>query len=163
KTICAAIILLAAAVQAHAQSASTPSQKGNPVSTASPDVVKSLAPTGKLRVAINLGNSVLAQGTPDKPTGITPELARELGKRPNVPAERTPYEAAGKAFESVKAGKTDVLFLAIEPVRAAEIAFTAPYVLIEGVYMVPKGSSIQSPADVDKSGVRIAVGKASAY
>lgn len=163
KIIFAAIMTLAGTLLVHAQSPGNPSQKGNSVSTASPAVVKSLAPTGKLRVAINLGNSVLAQGTPDKPTGITPELARELGKRLNVPVEMTTYDAAGKAFESVKAGKTDVLFLAIEPVRAAEIAFTAPYVLIEGVYMVPKDSSLKAVSDVDKPGIRIAVGKASAY
>jgi polar amino acid transport system substrate-binding protein len=55
------------------------------------------------------------------------------------------------------------VFLAIEPVRAAEIAFTAPYVIIEGVYMVPKNSALKTVADVDREGVRIAVNKASAY
>ena len=125
--------------------------------------VKSLAPTGKLRVAINLGNIVLAQGTPDAPRGVTPELARELARRLGVPVELSTFDAAGKAFEAVKAGKIDIVFLAIEPVRAAEIAFTAPYVIIEGVYMVPKESSLQTPADVDSEGVRIAVNKNSAY
>ena len=42
------------------------------------DVLKELAPTGTLRASINLGNIVLAQGTPDAPSGVTPELAREL-------------------------------------------------------------------------------------
>ena len=55
------------------------------------------------------------------------------------------------------------MFLAIEPVRAAEIAFSAPYVIIEGVYMVPKTSSLQTPADVDNPGVRVSVNKNSAY
>src|SRR5262249_62133412 len=54
-------------------------------------------------------------------------------------------------------------FLAIEPVRAAEIAFTAPYVIIEGNYMVPADSPLRTPADVDRAGVRIAVAKGSAY
>src|SRR5207247_472668 len=57
----------------------------------------------------------------------------------------------------------DIAFLAIEPVRAAEINFTAPYVLIEGTYMVPVGSALKSVADVDRAGVRIAVAKGSAY
>jgi polar amino acid transport system substrate-binding protein len=138
-------------------------QKGTIVSTVSPDIVKSLSPTGKLRVAINLGNMVLAQGTPDAPRGITPGLARELARRLNVPHELICFDAAGKVFEAVKAGKVDVVFLAIEPVRAAEIAFTAPYVIIEGVYMVPKFSSLQTVADVDSEGVRIAVNTGSAY
>jgi polar amino acid transport system substrate-binding protein len=127
------------------------------------DVMKDLAPTGTLRASINLGNIVLAQGTPDNPSGITPELARALAKRLGVPCKLTCFDAAGKAFEAIKAGEVDVIFLAIEPVRAAEIEFTAPYVIIEGCYMVRDGSPIASPADVDKPGVRIGVNKASAY
>jgi polar amino acid transport system substrate-binding protein len=138
-------------------------QKGFTVSTAPTDVVKSLAPTGKLRVSINLGNPVLAQGTPDAPSGVTVDLARELSRRLDVPADLACFDAAGKAFEAVKAGKIDIVFLAIEPVRAAEIAFTTPYVIIEGVYMVPKTSSLQTVSDVDSEGVRIGVNKNSAY
>jgi polar amino acid transport system substrate-binding protein len=158
RTILAVALALAAAVApGHAQ---TPSQKGT---TVSPEVLKDLAPSGVLRASINLGNIVLAQGTPENPTGVTPELARELGKRLGVPVELSCFDAAGKAFEAMKAGKVDIVFLAIEPVRAAEIEFTAPYVIIEGVYMVRQDSPLKSPADVDKAGIRIGVNKASAY
>ena len=133
------------------------------MSTVSPDVLKDLAPTGTLRASINLGNIVLAQGTSENPSGITPELARELARRLGVPVALSCFDAAGKAFEAMKAGKVDIVFLAIEPVRAAEIEFTAPYVIIEGVYMVPKGSALHTPADVDQPGIRIGVNKASAY
>jgi polar amino acid transport system substrate-binding protein len=129
----------------------------------SPEVLKELAPTGTLRASINLGNIVLAQGTADAPTGVTPELARELGKRLGVPVQLKAFDAAGKAFEALKAGQVDIVFLAIEPVRAADIEFTAPYVIIEGCYVVPKESALKSPADVDKPGIRIGVNKASAY
>jgi polar amino acid transport system substrate-binding protein len=129
----------------------------------SPDVLKDLAPTGTLRASINLGNIVLAQGTPDNPGGVTPELARELAKRLGVPSALTCFDAAGKAFDAMKAGQVDIVFLAIEPVRAAEIAFTAPYVIIEGCYVVPKDSARQSPADVDTAGTRIGVNVNSAY
>ena len=134
------------------------------MATVSPDVVESLAPTGTLRAGINLGNIVLAQTLPDGQLGgVSVELARELGRRLSVPVELKPFDAAGKSFEAMKAGSLDILFLAIEPVRAAEVEFSAPYVIIEGVYMVPKDSSIQSVAEVDREGVRIAVNKASAY
>src|SRR6202030_3250070 len=73
------------------------------------------------------------------------------------------FDAAGKTFEGLKAGALDVAFLAIEPVRAAEVEFTAPYVLIEGVYLVPKDSPLKTVADVDRDGVRIGVNKDSAY
>ena len=129
----------------------------------SPAVLKDLAPTGTLRASINLGNIVLANGTPDNPGGITPALARELAKRLGVPCKLTCFDAAGKAFDAMKAGEADIVFLAIEPVRAAEIEFTAPYVIIEGCYIVPKDSALKSPADVDKPGIRVGVNQRSAY
>jgi polar amino acid transport system substrate-binding protein len=135
------------------------------VNPPSSDVVKEFAPTGTLRVAINLGNSVLVQTDPATglPVGITPELARDLARRLGLPHKLITFDGAGKVFEAIKRGEIDIAFLAIEPVRAAEIEFTAPYVIIEGVYMVPKDSALKSVADVDRSGVRIAVNKGSAY
>ena len=135
------------------------------MSTVSADVVKDLAPTGKLRAAINLGNMVLAQkdAASGELGGVTVDLARELGRRLAVPVELVPFDAAGKVFEALKSGAWDIAFLAIEPVRAAEISFTAPYVIIEGVYMVPADSPLRAVADVDREGVRIAVNKGSAY
>jgi polar amino acid transport system substrate-binding protein len=156
----AAVSALAGILAAVTPSSAQTPQRGSMVS---PDVLKDLAPTGTLRVSINLGNIVLAQGAPEKPTGVTPELARELGKRLGVPVALTTFDAAGKAFEAMKAGKVDIVFLAIEPVRAAEIEFTAPYVIIEGCYVVPKDSPLKTPADVDQPGIRIGVNKASAY
>ena len=127
-------------------------------------VLKDLAPTGCLRAGINLGNSVLAQkDEAGKPKGITPELSYELGKRLGVPVELVAFEAAGKVFEAIKSRSVDIAFVANEPVRAAEIEFTAPYVLIYGNYMVPNDSALKTVADVDKPGIRIAVGVNSAY
>jgi polar amino acid transport system substrate-binding protein len=139
-------------------------QEGAAVSPLSSDLVKEFAPSGTLKAAINQGNSVLAQKGPNgEAQGITVDLARELAKRLGVPVELVIFDAAGKAFEALKAGKTDIGFLAIEPVRAAEVDFTAPYVLIEGTYMVPKDSALQKIEDVDKPGVRIGVNRNSAY
>src|SRR6185312_1448371 len=119
---------------------------------APPNVVKELAPNGKLRAAINFGNSVLAQKDPagGEPRGVSADLARELAKRLGVPIEFVTYEAAGKVFDAVKTGAWDIAFVAIEPVRAAEIEFSAAYVIIEGTYMVPKDSPLKTIADVDK-------------
>ncbi len=128
------------------------------------DVVKEFAPSGRLRAAINQGNSVLAQKGPNgEALGITVELARELAKRLGVPVELVIFDAAGKAFEALRSGQTDIGFLAIEPVRAADVDFSGPYVIIEGVYMVPKDSPLKTVGDVDRAGVRIAVNKGSAY
>jgi polar amino acid transport system substrate-binding protein len=130
-----------------------------------PNVVTDLAPSGKLRAAINFGNPVLAQRDPatHAPRGVTAELARALAQRLGVPVEFVAFDAAGKVFEAAKAGAWDVAFLAIDPVRAADIDFTAPYVVIEGIYVVPSNSSLHKVEDVDRDGVRVAVGQGSAY
>ena len=126
-------------------------------------IAEDLAPTGVLRASINLGNPVLAQGTPSAPTGVTVAIARELGSRLGLPVDLICFDAARKSFEAMTAGRADICFLAIEPAREAEVAFTAPYVVIEGVFAVPQGSPIATIADVDRAGVRIGVKEGSAY
>jgi polar amino acid transport system substrate-binding protein len=130
-----------------------------------PTVLHDLAPTGKVRAAINVGNAVLAQrdATTGQPKGVSIDLARELGRRLGVGVELVPFDAAGKVFAALATGAWDVAFLAIDPQRAAEIAFTAPYVIIEGAYMVRGDSPLRANADVDRPGVRVAVGRGSAY
>jgi polar amino acid transport system substrate-binding protein len=126
-------------------------------------ITEDLAPTGTLRASINLGNPVLAQGTPTAPTGVTVDMARELGARLGMPVELVCFDAARKSFEAMTTGQADICFLAVEPARAAEVAFTAPYVVIEGVFVVPQDSPITRTADVDRAGVRIGVNSGSAY
>jgi polar amino acid transport system substrate-binding protein len=128
-------------------------------------VRKELAPSGKLRAAINFGNPVLAQrdSATGQARGVSVDIAYELGTRLDVAVELVAFDAAGKVFEALKAGVWDVAFLAIDPKRATEIDFTAPYVIIEGGYLVPAGSPLRTIGDVDRPGVRIAVGNGSAY
>jgi polar amino acid transport system substrate-binding protein len=126
-------------------------------------VAVDLAPGGTLRAAINLGNPVLAQGTAAAPTGVAVDIAREIGARLGLPVELACFDAARDSFAAVTTGRTDICFLAIEPARAAEVTFTAPYVLIEGVYAVSEQSPLVAVADVDRPGVRIGVKRGSAY
>ncbi len=130
-----------------------------------PGARSELAPTGTLRAAINFGNLVLAQKDPatGEARGVSVDLARELGRRLGVPVALVTYDAAGKVFDALQAGAWDVAFLAIDPARAAGIAFTAPYVVIEGTYLVPVDSPLRTVEEVDRPGVRIAVGLKSAY
>ena len=129
-----------------------------------PDALRELAPTGKLRAAINFGNGVLAQRGPSgEPRGISADLSTELAKRLGVPVEFITREAAGKVFEALSENIVDVGFIAIEPARATQVEFTPPYVLIDGTYMVRKDSALKDVGDVDKPGVRIGVGLASVY
>ncbi|MEI7611898.1 MAG: ABC transporter substrate-binding protein [Betaproteobacteria bacterium] len=129
----------------------------------SPAYRAQLAPSGTLHAAINLGNSVLAQANSGELSGISVDLARELGRRLDVPVEFVVFDAAGKVFDALKSGAWDIAFLAIDPARAVDIYFTAPYVIIEGTYLVPMASPLQRIEDVDRSGIRVSVGNKSAY
>ena len=131
----------------------------------SPAVRSELAPTGKLRAGINHGNFLLVNKAPagGAPSGVAPDLARELGRRAGVPVEFVSYDQAGKLAEGVRVGAWDIAFLGNEPQRANEIAFSAAYLEIEATYLVPAGSPIRSMSDVDRAGVRIAVADKAAY
>ena len=131
----------------------------------SPDLVRAFAPTGVLRAAINLGNPLLVALNPDngKPFGLSIDLAHQWAQQLGVPVEHKIVDKAAQAVALVADGEADIGFFAVDPKRAADIAFTAPYLLIEGSYLVPAGSAIGSNAEVDRDGVRVVVGKGSAY
>jgi polar amino acid transport system substrate-binding protein len=123
-----------------------------------------LAPSGRLRVGLNLQNFLLVGRDPAGGyRGIVIDLAEELGRLAGLELEFVPFDAAGKLAEGVRAGAWDVAFLAAEPQRAKEIAFTPAYLEIEATYLVPAGSAIGSIAEVDRTGVRIAAAEKSAY
>jgi polar amino acid transport system substrate-binding protein len=130
-----------------------------------PDILRDLAPTGVLRAGINFGNPVLAQRDPatGQPRGVSVDLAHELGRQLDVGVELVSFDAAGKLFDGLKSGAWDIAFMAIDPVRSAEILFTAPYLVIEGTYMVQRRSTFATVEDVDRENVRIAIGSGGAY
>ncbi|HSU76836.1 MAG TPA: ABC transporter substrate-binding protein [Burkholderiales bacterium] len=127
------------------------------------DVVRDIAPSGRLRVAMNYGNSVLVQRVGNEPRGVSPDIARELARRLGVPLDFIAYDAAGKVTADATRGAWDIAFVARDPERAKEIEFTAPYVIIEGAYLVPENSPLKANEEVDRPGVRISVSRGSAY
>lgn len=131
-----------------------------------PAVAKAeLTPTGKLRVALNLSNFLLINPGPAgaQPTGIVPDLAKEIGRRLDVPVEFTGYPSPGKVADAATTGVWDIAFLGAEPARANVIDFTAAYLEIQATYLLPPGSPIKTQADVDREGVRISISARSAY
>ena len=125
----------------------------------------SLAPSGTLRAAINFGNPVLAQRDPasGEPRGVSAALTRALAERLGVRLQFVPFDGAGAVTAAAARGEWDVAFLAIDPARAEGIDFTAPYVRIEGTYLVADASPIQTVAEVDRPGVEIMVDHGAAY
>jgi len=123
-----------------------------------------LAPTGRLRAAINFGNPVLAQRLPGgEPGGVSAALARELARRLALPLDFVTFETAGKVVDALADDSWDIAFLALDPLRAEQISYTAPYVVIEGTYLVRADAQFQQVTDLDRAGVRIAVGLGAAY
>ena len=124
----------------------------------SPAVRTDLAPTGKLRAAINYGNFILA--TKDKATGesrgvaidLTQEIARGLG----VPVELVAYDSVAVMGDAAPTGTWDIAFLGSDPVREKIMSFTAAYLEIEATYLVPGASAPRTAAEVDRAGVRVA-------
>lgn len=128
-------------------------------------IQKAFAPSGVLRASINTGNPILArmnQGT-QIPYGVSIDLAHELAKELELPLELVVFDAAGKSVEAVTHEKADVGFFAVDPLRGQGISFTAPYVLIEGAYLVKNESALQNNSEVDRAGTQVVVGKGSAY
>ncbi|GJG94718.1 ABC transporter substrate-binding protein [Cupriavidus pauculus] len=132
--------------------------------TADADARAQLTGTGKMRVAINLGNPILASRASNGDLqGVSVDLAREAARRLGVTPDLIAFQSAGSVVEAVKSKQVDLAFVAIDPVRGADIDYTAPYVIIEGAYLVRNDSTLQRNEDVDRSGTRVVVGKGSAY
>jgi polar amino acid transport system substrate-binding protein len=151
RSFCAAVVLLLAGCAASTQ--------GPPAAA-----VAELGASGKLRAAINFGNPILAsRGPGGEPRGLSVDLAREAARRLGLDLELVLFESAGSVVEGVKTGGVDLAFVAIDPVRAADMEYTAPYVIIEGAYLVGDDSPLQRNDEIDRPGTRIAVGRGSAY
>jgi polar amino acid transport system substrate-binding protein len=129
------------------------------------EVAGKFLPTGRLRAAINLGNPVLAKRDPGSgsPVGVSIDLADNFAKRLGVDIEFVLFDSAGKSVEAVTREEADIGFFAVDPSRGQGIAFTPPYLLIEGCYLVRQDSKIRSNEEVDSPEHRVVVGKGSAY
>ena len=148
----AAVALLAAAAQALAQGA------------APPDAVRDLAPTGKLRAAINFGNGVLAQkGPAGEPNGITPDLARALGQAARR-AGRVRALRGGR--QGVRGRQGRRLGYRLHRHRAGARRRHRVHRALRhhrGHLHGAQGFAAEEIADVDKPGIKVAVGVGSAY
>src|ERR1044071_1305772 len=117
----------------------------------SPQARSELAPSGVLRAAINYGNPVLARKDPatGELAGVAVDLTRDLAQRVGVRVQLVGYDTVGKLLAGLKAGEWDVGYLAYDPARAGEVAFTVPYMEVEVTYAVPQGSDARDVAQVD--------------
>jgi polar amino acid transport system substrate-binding protein len=131
----------------------------------SQDLVSQIAPTGKLRAGINLGNFLLVTGKDEagRPTGVAPDMAREIAAKLGVALELVPFASPGELADAALDEVWDIGLIGSEPARAEKIDFTTAYVEIEATYLVPAGSTLLHASEVDRPGHRIAVAARSAY
>ncbi len=130
------------------------------ISTApTPEARQALAPTGKLRVGLQLGNplNVIKDSASGEMKGVAFDLGKELARRMGVPFEPVLYPSVGAVLDGGKSGAWDVAFVGFSPARAKEWDFTALHLEVEFGYLIPGGSAISTMADVDRPGVRVAV------
>lgn len=130
-----------------------------------PSLIRDIAPTGALRACINFGNPVLAARDPasGEPRGVSVDLAHALAQRLGLALQTVLFDSAGASVAAIARGEADVGFFALDPQRAAQLRFAAPYVLIEGAYLVREDSPLTAMAEVDRGGQRVVVGQGSAY
>lgn len=130
-----------------------------------PQIAREFTPTGKLRVALNLGNPVLAHSrtSSERPAGVTIDLARAFAQWLGAEIEFLSFDTPGGAGAALSSGQADIGFLAIDPKRAEGIRFTEPYVEIEGAYLVRQDSPLARVEQVDAAGTTIVAGVGSAY
>jgi len=124
-----------------------------------PEVRQAFAPTGKLRVGLQLGtpHNVIRDSVSGEMKGVGFDLGKEFARRIGVPFEPVLYPSVGELLDAGKSGAWDVAFVGFSPARAKEWDFTTLHLEIEFGYLIPGGSSISTMADVDRPGVRVAV------
>lgn len=128
------------------------------------DIIRDLAPTGRLRATINLGNPVLAQrGADGTLGGVSVAIAREAARRLGLPLDLFSFDTAGLAFAALRDEVCDMGFLAIDPERAEALDYSAGYVRIEGTYLVRAASDLRRAEDLDREGLSILTGRNTAY
>eukprot|EP00931_Biecheleriopsis_adriatica_P103063 TRINITY_DN77951_c0_g1_i1.p1 TRINITY_DN77951_c0_g1~~TRINITY_DN77951_c0_g1_i1.p1 ORF type:complete len:257 (-),score=71.85 TRINITY_DN77951_c0_g1_i1:19-789(-) len=132
---------------------------------ASAEVVKEMAPTGKLRVALNMRNQLLVSGKSagGEPEGLAPSMGAAFAEKLGVPVEFVPYDSVPKLADDASEDKWDVAMIGADPDRAEHVEFTKPYCQIEATYAVPTTSGLRTCAEVDKDGVRVAGCAGAAY
>ena len=128
-------------------------------------ISKQLAPTGILRIGINMSNFLLVSGVNSSglPKGVSPDLGERIAKELNIPHKLVQYKRPGELADAVNKNQWDIGNIAFEPKRAETIDFSNAYVNIDANFLVRKIDNFKTNEDISKSKVKIAVAERSAY
>ena len=113
-----------------------------------------LAPSGTLRAAY-IGPNV-AQARLDSATGtvsgVIADIARELGRRADVPVTITPLPTAAAVIEAVRSGAADIGFVAPNPERTGLVLYSQTYMLVQQSALVRADSPLHFVNELDRPG-----------
>ncbi len=135
---------------------------GTALAQTSPDPrVADLVQSGALRVGLGIGSLTTATRNPatGEVKGPALELGRALAGRIGIQFVSVEYPRPGAVIDGLRANAWDISILIVDPVRAEQVDFSHPFMQTDLTYLVAAGSTIQSAADADHQGVRIAVAR----
>ena len=129
------------------------------------DILAGLAPKGHLRAAINMSNFLLVSGQTQsgQPDGLSPDMAHEIARRIGVKCELIPFAGPGMLADAAGGDSWDIGNIAVEPERAAVIAFSHPYIQIDANFLVREGSGLSRNEEMRQGDVEIVLYGRSAY
>jgi polar amino acid transport system substrate-binding protein len=130
-----------------------------PAVAADPEPRRMLAPSGTLRAGLYPGTptSILPDAGSGEPRGVGYDLGKALARRLGVPYQAVVFAKNAEVLAAVKSGEVDVAFTNATAVRARDMDFGPPFLEIELGYLVPRGSALTTPAEVDAPGLRVGV------
>lgn len=89
--------------------------------------------------------------------GESISLAADLGREIGVPVLLIPYDSPAALLHGATADSLDVAFMPYDTERAKVMDFGPAYAQLENTFLVPAGSNMNTLADIDRLGVRVAV------
>ena len=129
------------------------------------DIIKKIAPTGVLRVGVNISNFLLVNSK-DKLgviDGVSPGIGKKLAKELNISFEIVQFANPGLLADAVDNNEWDIGNIASEKERGETIDFSDPYVNIDANFLFREEDNFKNNNDIDQSGIKIAVFERSAY
>ena len=129
------------------------------------DIIKKIAPTGVLRIGVNMNNFLLVNsknklGVVD---GVSPGIGKKLAKELNISFEIVQFANPGLLADAVNNNEWDIGNIASEKERRKTIDFSDPYVNIDANFLFREEDNFKNNNDIDQSGIKIAVFERSAY
>lgn len=128
-----------------------------------PSAVQTLAPSGKLRVGLYPGTptSILGDPASGRAKGVGFELGQELARRSGLAFEPVVFPKNAEVLAAAKAGAVDMVFTNATPTRRNDLDFSPTILQVELGYLVPAASTIRTPEQIDRAGVRVGVSEGS--